>query len=109
MFQQIHYIIAEVSGHGDIDDGEESGDEEQPTDCISKPAFKDVMNAITILEGYSLFSNFEVDLMKAVKDASCALDLDCLSNKTRSTMKDFFQIIVSYRHNFINQTAIWNF
>ena len=37
------YIIAVVSGHVDIDDQEESNDEEQPTDCISKPAFKEVM------------------------------------------------------------------
>ena len=36
-------IIAVVSGHVDIDDQEESNDEEQPTDCISKPAFKEVM------------------------------------------------------------------
>ena len=51
-------IIAEVFGHVDIDDEEESDDEAQPAGCISKPAFKDVMNAITILEDYSLFSNF---------------------------------------------------
>ena len=43
-------IIAEVSEHVDIDDEKESNDEEQPTDCISKPVFKDVMNAIAVLE-----------------------------------------------------------
>ena len=43
-------IIAEVSGHVDIDDEEEFNDEKQPTDCTSKPAFRDVMNAITVLE-----------------------------------------------------------
>ena len=48
-------IIVGVSGHADIDDEEESDDEEQPTDCISKPPFKDVMNVITVLEDYSLF------------------------------------------------------
>ena len=48
-------IIVGVSGHADIDGEEESDDEEQPTDCISKPAFKDVMNDITVLEDYSLF------------------------------------------------------
>ena len=53
-------IIAEVSGHVDIDD-EESDDEEQPTDCTSKPPFKDAMNAFTVLEDYSLFSNFGAD------------------------------------------------
>ena len=58
-------IIAEVSGQVDIDDEEESNDEEQLIDCISKPAFKNVMNAITVPEDYSLFSNFGADLMKA--------------------------------------------
>ena len=36
-------ILAEVSGHADIDNEEQFQDEEQPTDCISKPAFKDVV------------------------------------------------------------------
>ena len=56
----------QVSGHNDIDDEEESDDKEQPADCISKPAFKGVMNAIHVLEHYSLFSNFGADLMKAL-------------------------------------------
>ena len=46
-------IIAVVSGHVNIDEKEESDDEEQPTDCTSKPAFKDVVNAITVPEDYS--------------------------------------------------------
>ena len=49
VFCQIHYTIAEVSGHADVNDKEESDDKEQPTDCISKPDFKDVMNAISVL------------------------------------------------------------
>ena len=32
------------------------------------------MNAITVLEDYSLFSNFGVDLMKALKDVNHAFD-----------------------------------
>ena len=43
-------IIAEVFGHADVDDEEESDDEEQPTDCVSKSAFKDIMNVITVLK-----------------------------------------------------------
>ena len=70
-------IIADVSGHVDVDDKEESDDEEQPTDCISKPVFKDVMSAITVLEDYSLFSNFGAYLMKSLKDVNGAFDLDC--------------------------------
>ena len=63
-------IIAEVSGHVDIDNEEEPDDEKQPTDCISKPVFKDVMNAIIALEDHSLFSNFGADLMKVIKDVN---------------------------------------
>ena len=88
-------IIAEASGHLDIDDEEESNDEEQPTDCISKPVFKDVMNAITVLEDYSLFSNFGADLMKALNDVNRAFDLDGLSSKKQSTR--FFPNFVSTR------------
>ena len=43
-------IIAEVFGHAGVDDEEESDDEEQPTDCVSKSAFNDVMNVITVLK-----------------------------------------------------------
>ena len=43
-------IIVKVSGHVNTDVEEESDDEEQPTDCISKLAFKDVLNVITVLE-----------------------------------------------------------
>ena len=61
-------IIAEVSGHFDTDD-HEFDDEEQPIDwLITEPAFKDIMNAITDLEDYSLISKFGADLMKVVKD-----------------------------------------
>ena len=74
-------IIAEVSGHVYIDNEEESDDEEQPTDCISKPAFKEILNAITILEDHSLFSNFGANLIKALKNVYHAFDLDSLSNK----------------------------
>ena len=86
-------IIAEISGHVDTDEEEEFDDEEQPTDCISKPLFKDVMDTITVLEDYSLFSNFGANLMKALKDEDCAFDLDCLSNKKQSTIKYFFQTL----------------
>ena len=73
--------MAEVSGHVDINDEKESDDEEQPTDCISKPAFMDVMNAITVLEDYSLLSYFGANLMQALKDVNRGFDLDYISNK----------------------------
>ena len=47
------------------------------------------MNAITVLEDYSLFSIFGADLTKALKDVNRAFNLDCFSNKKQSTIKDF--------------------
>ena len=73
-------IIAKVTGRAhDADDEEDSDNEEQPTACLTKPSFNDVMNSITILEDYSLFSNFNDDLMKALKEVNRAIHLDRLS------------------------------
>ena len=84
-------IIAEVTGRAhDADDEEDSDNEEQPTECLTKPSFNDVMNSITILEDYSLFSNFGDNLMKALKEVNRAIDLDRLSNKKQSNIEDFF-------------------
>ena len=84
-------IIAEVTGRAhDVDDEEDSDNEEQPTKCLTKPSFNDVMNSITILEDHSLFSNFGDDLMKALKEVNRAIDLDRLSNKKQSNIEDFF-------------------
>ena len=51
------------------------------------------MNATTVLEDCSLFSNFGADLMQALKGVNRAFDLDCLSYKKQSTIKDFFQTL----------------
>ena len=84
-------IIAEVTGRAhDADDEEDSDNEEQPTECLTKPSFNDVMNSITILEDYSLFSNFGDNLMKALKEVNGAVDLNRLSNTKKSNIEDFF-------------------
>ena len=84
-------IIAEVTGSAHDPDGEEDSDnEEQPTECLNKPSFNDAMNSITILEDYSLFSNFGDDLMKALMEVNRAIDLDRLSSKKQSNIEDFF-------------------
>ena len=84
-------IITEVTRRAhDADDEENSDNEEQPTECLTKPSFNDVMNSITILEDYSLLSNFDDDLMKAPKEVNRAIDLDRLSNKKQSNIEDFF-------------------
>ena len=49
-------IIAEVTGRAhDADDEEDSDNEEQPTECLTKPSFNDVMNSITILKTTACF------------------------------------------------------
>ena len=84
-------IISEVTERAhDADDEKDSDNEEQPTECLTEPSFNDVMNSITILEDYSLFSNFGDDLMKALKEVNRAIDLDTLSNKKQSNIEDFF-------------------
>ena len=56
-----------------------------------KPDFKDAMNAISILEDYSIFTKFGVDLRKALNDASRVLELDHNVNKRQSKIEDFFE------------------
>ena len=86
-------IIVEVRGNVDINYEKESSDEEQPTHCISKPSLKNAMNAITVLEDYSWFSNFGADLMNVFRNVHLAFDLDYLSNKKQSIIKHFFQTL----------------
>ena len=84
-------IIAKVTGCAhDADDEEDSDNEEQSTECLTKPSFNDVMNSITILEDYSLLSNFGDDLMNGLKEVNRAIDLDRLSNKKQSNIEGFF-------------------
>ena len=84
-------IIAEVTGRAhDADDEEDSDNEEQPTECLTKSSFNDVINSITILEEYGLFSNFGDDLMKALKEVNRVINLDRLSDKKQSNIEDFF-------------------
>lgn len=86
-------IIAEVSGSVDYKDSSEDDDfdNEEPTELLKKPDFKDAMNAISILEDYSIFTKFGVDLRKALNDASRVLELDHNVNKRQSKIEDFFE------------------
>ena len=82
-------IIAEISGHDAVDTEEES-DEEEVSDYVTKPSFNDAMDAITLLENYSLFTKFGADLMKALEDINRVVDIDSQSNKRQSIITDFF-------------------
>ena len=48
------------------------------------------MDAITLLENYSLFTKFGADLMKALEDINRVVDIDSQSNKRQSIITDFF-------------------
>ena len=85
-----------VSGSVDYKDSSEDDDfddfdNEGPTELLTKPDFKDAMNAISILEDYSIFTKFGVDLRKALNDASRVLELDHHVNKRQSKIEDFFE------------------
>ena len=82
-------IIAEISGH-DAVDAEEESDEEEVSDYVTKPSFNDAMDAITLIENYSLFTKFGADLMKALEDINRVVDIDSQSNKRQSIITDFF-------------------
>ena len=90
-------IIAEVSGSVDCKDSSEDDDfdNEEPTELLTKPDFKDAMNAISILEDYSIFTKFGVDLRKALNDTSRVLELDHHVNKRQSKIEDFFLEILN--------------
>ena len=82
-------IIAEISGH-DAADAEEESDEEEVSNYVTKPSFNDAMDAITLLENYSLFTKFGADLMKALEDINRVVDIDSQSNKRQSIITDIF-------------------
>ena len=71
-------------------DAEEESDEEELSNYVTKPSFNDAMDAITLLENYSLFIKFGADLMKALEDINRDVDIDSQSNKRQSIITDFF-------------------
>ena len=77
---------------GDNDIEDDNSDNEEPTEILTKLDFKDamIMNAISILEDYNLFTKFRVDLRKALSDLGRVLDADNSSNKKQSKIKHFF-------------------
>ncbi|XP_065658870.1 tigger transposable element-derived protein 4-like [Hydra vulgaris] len=84
-------IIAEVSEHDAIETEEESDDEcVGVSDNATKPSLNEAMHAVTVLEIYSLYSNFRYDLTKALKDINCVIEMDLKASKKQSTITDFF-------------------
>ena len=52
------------------------------------------MNAISVLEDYSLFSQFGTDMLKALKNVNRAVDLDSFLNKKQSNIDDYFETLL---------------
>ena len=86
-----------MSGSVDYKDSSEDDDfdNEEPTELLTKPDFKDAMNAISILEDYSIFTKFGVDLRKALNDASRVLELDHHVNKKSPKLRTFLRNLKS--------------
>ncbi|XP_047126144.1 uncharacterized protein LOC124807794 [Hydra vulgaris] len=84
-------IIAEVSRHDAIETEQKSDDEcVDVFDDATKPSLNKAVHAITVLENYSLCSNFAENLTKALKDKNCVVDIDLQSHKRQYTNTDFF-------------------
>ena len=75
-------IIAKVSGNSAESSDDDSDVEETETcEMGNKATSTDVMNAISILEDYSLYSKFGTDMLKALKYVNRAVDLESFLNK----------------------------
>ena len=74
-------IIDGIMGHDYESENDDDDDNEQQVETLKKPDIKDVMNALSLLEDYSLFSTFGADIRKHVGEASRLLCLDTLARK----------------------------
>ena len=98
-------IIAEISGNSaDSSDDEPEDEENEATEILTKQSCTDLMNAIGILEDYSLFSNFGTDMMIALKNVNRAIDLDSLLKKSSQ-----ISMTISKEFKNCNVTIIWKY
>ena len=74
-------IIDGIMGHNYESENDDDDDNEQPVETLTKPDIKDVMNALLLIEDYSLFSTFGAEIRKHVGEASRLLCLDTLARK----------------------------
>ena len=74
-------IIDGIMGHDYESENDDDDDNEQQMETLKKPDIKDVMNALSLLEDYSLFSTFGADIRKHVGEASRLVCLDTLAKK----------------------------
>ena len=99
-------IIAEISGNSaDSSDDEPDDEENEATEILTKSSCTDLMNAIGILEDYSLFSNFGTDMMIALKNVNRAIDLDSLLKKKNSQIS----MTISKEFKNCNVTILWKY
>ena len=83
-------IIDGIMGHDYESENDDDDDNEQPVETLTKPDIKDVMNALSLLEDYSLFSTFGADIRKHVGEASRLVCLDTLARKKQCKIKNYF-------------------
>ena len=84
-------IFAEVSGYKAKFNGEiDANDVDDANDEIVKPSWNETTDAINILDDYSLFSNFGVDLRNALTDIDRIVDKDERACKKQTAITYFF-------------------
>ena len=83
-------IIDGIMGHDYESENDDDDDNEQPVETLTKPDIKDVMNALSLLEDYSLFSTFGADIRKHVGEASRLVCLDTLARKKQCKIENYF-------------------
>ena len=74
-------IIDGIMGQDYESEDDDDDDNEQQMETLKKPDIKDVMNALLLIEDYSLFSTFGAEIRKHVGEASRLLCLDTLARK----------------------------
>lgn len=83
-------IIAEVTGTQQQNEAGEENNDEENEDTVTKPTNTEVRRAISVLEDFSLFSNFGEAMMKSLKDLNQIVEKDVLNAQKQTVISDFF-------------------
>ena len=83
-------IIAEVTGTQEDDDLNEQNDDIEDENLITKPGAQEVLKAISVLEDFSLYSNFGEAMIRSLKDLNYNVQKEFLFTKKQTVISDFF-------------------
>lgn len=83
-------IIVEVTGTQEENEEDEENNDEEYEDIVTKPTNEEVRKAISVLEDFSLFSNFGEAMMRSLKDLNQTVEKDVLHTRKQTLTSDFF-------------------